>query len=683
MMSDLVDLLSQAWGRWRELVPGKWARKSRQEEPVQVPEVVLAELPLEVQAASQVQHLNALLLASEPDNATLPPLPDHNPPLALQALRPSTYFNHTSETDFAWASSTDAAAGWGLTTSVLIDRSDDLMHVVALESGVVDASGATGAASTAASATASSAAAASSASSSTLSNQWSHAFQVVDRVPGSSVLLGGAGVAAAGTVLHSSSTAAADTTPPTVSLLSSTSSLKAGQTATVTFVLSESSTTFKSSSVTVTGGTLSNFSGSGVLYSATFTPTANSTTAGSVSVSSGKFSDAVGNQNADGADANNRVDFAIDTAAPVAPLARLDGSWAVNPQVTMQVNMGSGALQNVVVEVFPNEVGATVSNWLGYVNSGFYNGLIFHRVIPGFVAQGGGFTTDLTQKTVTYDALALESGVHGLTNAATTIAMARSTAPDSATSQFYFNLVDNTSLDYSNASSPGYAVFGEVVSGWSTIQAIGNVTTSTQNGMANVPTSAVTTQNASMTQTGQAYSSSGIIHLSGLEPGAQWSYSLDGGNAWTTFTQTDLNVGTTPGNKTVSIRQTDSAGNVSATSSVSFTQYTPDDLHSVLDLATASDTAGGAAGTDQDNITQATSLDLSATLAAWANREVWLMDQGRYVATATANGSGALSWLSVNASAGTHVYTLYDPAEHVRVLATGGVAVSELTVRVL
>jgi peptidyl-prolyl cis-trans isomerase A (cyclophilin A) len=428
---------------------------------------------------------------------------------------------------------------------------------------------------------------------------------------------------------------------------------------------------------------LSNFSGSGLFYTATFTPNSNSTTPGSVSVGSSQFSDAAGNLNADGADANNRVDFTVDTAVPVAPLAQLDGTWTVNPQATLQVNMGSGPLQGVVVEVFPNEVGATVSNWLGYVNTGFYNGVIFHRVIPGFVAQAGGFTSDLTQKTSSYDALALQSGVQGLSNVATTVAMARSSAPDSATSQFYFNLVDNTSLDYSSPSSPGYAVFGEVISGWSTIQAVGNVATSTQNGMANVPTQPVTTQSVSVTQVGQAYSSSGIIHLSGLEQGAQWSYSLDGGNAWTPFTQSDLNVGTTPGNKTVSIRQTDSAGNVSATSSLSFTQYTPDDLHSVLDLATLSDSAGGVAGTDQDNITQATSLDLSATLAAWANREVWLMDQGRYVATATANGSGALSWLNVNASAGTHVYTLYDPAEHVRVLASAGVSVSELTVRVL
>ena len=656
MMPNLVDLLSQAKGRMRELASGKAGPK-----PV----------PSETEALSASLEVVEDTTVASRERTDASALLD----IVTQAHLQATPIE-------AVLADVDAVPGVGPSIN---ETAPWEARVARLEVGMDASTVAAPNASTVMAELVSASLAAPAAPAPTVATSWSNAFLAVDRVPGTTMMLGVGGAAVASTALHASASATApDTTPPTVLVLSSTSSLKAGQTATLTFVLSESSTTFNASSVDVTGGTLSNFSGSGALYSATFTPTPNSSTPGSVSVSSGKFRDAAGNLNTDGADSNNRVDFTVDTATPVAPQIQLDGgTWAVNPQVTLQVNMGSGALQNVVVEVFPNEVSATVSNWMSYVNTGFYNGLIFHRVIAGFVAQSGGYTSDLTQKSVPYDALALESGVQGLSNVATTIAMARSSAPDSATSQFYFNLVDNASLDYSSASSPGYAVFGEVVSGWSTVQAIGNTTTSTQNGLANVPTNSITTQNVSMTQTGQAYSSTGILHLKGLEQGAQWSYSLDGGTVWTPFSQSDLNVGNTPGNKTVSIRQVDAAGNVSATSSMSFTQYTPDDLHSVLDLATSSDTAGGDAGTDHDNITQATSLDLSATVAAWANKEVWLMDQGHYVATATANGSGALSWLNINASAGTHLYTLYDPAAHVRVLAPGGVAVSELTVRVL
>jgi len=104
-----------------------------------------------------------------------------------------------------------------------------------------------------------------------------------------------------------------DTLPPTIAITSSSTSLTAGQTATISFTLSESSTTFTSSDVTVSGGTLSNFSGSGTSYTATFTPTANSTTNGVITVNTGTFSDAAGNANADGSDADNSVTLTVNT----------------------------------------------------------------------------------------------------------------------------------------------------------------------------------------------------------------------------------------------------------------------------------------------------------------------------------------------------------------------------------
>ena len=130
----------------------------------------------------------------------------------------------------------------------------------------------------------------------------------------------------------------------------------------------------------------------------------------------------------------------------------------------------------------------TVENFENYVNSGFYNGTVFHRVMTGFVIQGGGFAANGTIKT-TNAPIKLEST--GLSNKAMTIGMARSTDPNSATSQFYINLVDNLDLNQSS-SSYGYVVFGQVVSGVDIVQAIGNVKTETRGQFQNWPVQDIT-----------------------------------------------------------------------------------------------------------------------------------------------------------------------------------------------
>lgn len=142
-----------------------------------------------------------------------------------------------------------------------------------------------------------------------------------------------------------------------------------------------------------------------------------------------------------------------------------------DPQVQVTTSLGSA-----VLELNPTKAPATVDNFLKYVSSGFYTGTIFHRVIRNFVVQAGGFTSGLAQMTPTYAPITLESN-NGLSNLTGTLAMARTTEPDSATSQFYVNLVDNTNLDYVSSASPGYAVFGKVVSGLDVISAIGAVPT--------------------------------------------------------------------------------------------------------------------------------------------------------------------------------------------------------------
>ncbi|MDN3919304.1 peptidylprolyl isomerase [Roseateles violae] len=122
----------------------------------------------------------------------------------------------------------------------------------------------------------------------------------------------------------------------------------------------------------------------------------------------------------------------------------------------------------IVVELDKAKAPITTANFLAYVNNKFYDNTIFHRVVPNFVVQGGGMTTGFVEKTGQSAAIKLESNV-GLSNKAGTIAMARTSAADSATSQFYFNTVDNSaSLDYKNDAAPGYAVFGKVITAEST-----------------------------------------------------------------------------------------------------------------------------------------------------------------------------------------------------------------------
>ncbi|MCU6435411.1 peptidylprolyl isomerase [Undibacterium sp. Jales W-56] len=134
---------------------------------------------------------------------------------------------------------------------------------------------------------------------------------------------------------------------------------------------------------------------------------------------------------------------------------------AAQPQVTMKTTLG-----DIVIELNPAKAPISVDNFLNYVENGFYVNKIFHRVVNSTsysIAQGGGYTSDLQQPTPPFAAIKLESN-NGLSNLRGTIGMARTSAVDSATSQFYFNVADNTGFDYT-ASNPGYAVFGKIVTG--------------------------------------------------------------------------------------------------------------------------------------------------------------------------------------------------------------------------
>ena len=142
---------------------------------------------------------------------------------------------------------------------------------------------------------------------------------------------------------------------------------------------------------------------------------------------------------------------------------------AANPQVEMKTSAGT-----IVLELYPEKAPKTVANFLEYTKSGFYKGTIFHRVIQNFMIQGGGYDAKLQEK-ATHSPIKNESD-NGLANEAFTIAMARTSDPDSATAQFFINLKNNGFLNYSPRGH-GYAVFGRVIKGEEIVSAIGKTPT--------------------------------------------------------------------------------------------------------------------------------------------------------------------------------------------------------------
>lgn len=160
-----------------------------------------------------------------------------------------------------------------------------------------------------------------------------------------------------------------------------------------------------------------------------------------------------------------------------APVALAD-----NPKVELKTSMG-----NIVLELYPDNAPKTVENFLQYVKDGFYDGTVFHRVIPGFMIQGGGFTTNLQQKP-TRPAIRNEAG-NGLRNAVGTVAMARTADPHSATAQFFINVTENDFLDFKSADDKGYGytVFARVTTGMDVVAKITQVPTATVGPHQNVP----------------------------------------------------------------------------------------------------------------------------------------------------------------------------------------------------
>jgi len=176
----------------------------------------------------------------------------------------------------------------------------------------------------------------------------------------------------------------------------------------------------------------------------------------------------------------------ILSAAAAAP-----GALGADPQVDFKTSAGT-----IRLELYPAKAPKTVENFLQYVKDGHYNGTIFHRVIPGFMIQGGGMKPDMSQKP-TRAPVPIESK-NGLKNVVGSVAMARTSDPNSATAQFFVNIANNAFLDYPGQDGNGYTVFGKVVDGMDVVNKITTVPTGNQGMHQNVPRTAVLIESATL-----------------------------------------------------------------------------------------------------------------------------------------------------------------------------------------
>lgn len=179
---------------------------------------------------------------------------------------------------------------------------------------------------------------------------------------------------------------------------------------------------------------------------------------------------------------------------PSTPVTQAEAPVA-KPKVTFETTKGT-----FVLELDPAKAPKTVANFLAYAESGFYEGTIFHRVIPKFMVQGGGFTADMAQKPT--QAKVENEADNGLRNLRGTVAMARTNDPHSATAQFFVNVVDNRPLDHTakNAAGWGYTVFGQVISGMEVVDAIVAVPRGNRGPFQDVPKEAITITKVTVTK---------------------------------------------------------------------------------------------------------------------------------------------------------------------------------------
>jgi cyclophilin family peptidyl-prolyl cis-trans isomerase len=187
----------------------------------------------------------------------------------------------------------------------------------------------------------------------------------------------------------------------------------------------------------------------------------------------------------------------LAVASVALALATPSVACAANPQVEFDTTAGT-----IRLELYPDAAPKTVANFLDYVKAGHYNGTVFHRVIDGFMIQGGGFTAELWQKPTKAPVVneAESASKAGLLNVSGTIAMARTPDPNSATAQFFINVNDNKSLNYRSPDPQGigYTVFGKVVAGMDVVQKIAKAPTGASGMHQNLPKEAIVIKSAAV-----------------------------------------------------------------------------------------------------------------------------------------------------------------------------------------
>jgi peptidyl-prolyl cis-trans isomerase A (cyclophilin A) len=181
--------------------------------------------------------------------------------------------------------------------------------------------------------------------------------------------------------------------------------------------------------------------------------------------------------------------FLLQTPAPAAPLQPAPG----NPVVVIETTAGT-----ITAELFKDRAPVSVENFLQYVRDGHYGGTVWHRVVPGFMIQGGGYTAEMVEKATR--APIQNEATNGLSNRRGTLAMARLQSARSATAQFYINVATNAALDHRGFSPGdfGYAVFGRVLEGMDVVDRIASVKTGTKDGMDDVPVTPVTIKSVTL-----------------------------------------------------------------------------------------------------------------------------------------------------------------------------------------
>ncbi|GIZ52626.1 peptidylprolyl isomerase [Noviherbaspirillum aridicola] len=186
------------------------------------------------------------------------------------------------------------------------------------------------------------------------------------------------------------------------------------------------------------------------------------------------------------------MNFSMQLAVAAGIAGALPAALAAdNPRVSMKTNMGE-----IVMELYPEKAPKSVANFLQYVKNGHYNGTIFHRVMDGFMIQGGGFDKDMAQKPTS--APIENEAKNGLKNEPLTVAMARTSNPHSATAQFFINVGDNQFLNYPGQDGWGYAVFGKVIKGADVVDKIRSVKTGNKGMHQNVPLQPVVIESATV-----------------------------------------------------------------------------------------------------------------------------------------------------------------------------------------